>query len=61
MTDMLNELGCKSLQSRRKIAILSYLVFASLYKFRNDLANVDNTNLHPIIYFSTRSSGHAHI
>ena len=30
-----------------------------LYKFRNNLANVDNANLHPITYSSMHSSGHA--
>ena len=45
MTDMLNEMGWKSLQSRRIIARLSML-----YKFRNNLANVDNANLHPNYY-----------
>ena len=56
VTDMLNELGWKSLQSRRISARLSML-----YKFRNNLANVDNANLHQITYSSTRSSGHAYM
>ena len=56
MTDMLYELGWKSLQSRRIIARLSML-----YKFRNNLANVDNANLHPITYSSMRCSGHAYM
>ena len=54
VTDMLNELGWKSLQFPRTIARLSML-----YKFRNNLANVNNGNLHSITYSSTRSSGHA--
>ena len=64
VTDMLNELGWRSLQSHRTTgttARFSLLVFASLYKFRNNFANVDNTNLHPITYSSTRSSGHAYM
>ena len=51
---MLNELGWKLLQSPRTIARLSML-----YKFRNNLANADSANLHPITYSSTRYSGHA--
>ena len=30
-----------------------------LYKFRNDLANGDNAELHLVAYSCTRSSGHA--
>ena len=61
VTDMLNELGWRSLQSRRTTARFSLLVFASLYKFRNNFANVDNTTLYPITYSSTRSSGQAYM
>ena len=56
VTDMLIELGWKLLQSPRTIARLSML-----YKFRNNLANAINANLHPITYSSTRSSGHAYM
>ena len=53
VTDMLNELGWKSLQSRRVIDC-----FTVLYTFRNNLVTVDNTNLHPMTYSSTLFSGH---
>ena len=54
MSDMLNCLDWKTLQTRRTIARLCLL-----YKFRNNLAYVDNAELHPVAYSSTRSSGHA--
>ena len=54
MSDMLNCLGCKTLQSRRTITCLCLL-----HKLRNSLAYVDNAELHPVAYSSTRSSGHA--
>jgi len=44
----------RTLQSRRTIARLCLL-----YKFRNNLAYVDNAELHPVAYSSTRSCGHA--
>ena len=54
VSDMLNCLGWKTLQTRRTIARLCLL-----YKFRNNLAYVVNAELHPVAYSSTRSSGHA--
>lgn len=55
VTDMLCGLGWRTLQSRRTIARLSML-----YKFRNNLAYVDTSELQPDTYSSTRSSGHAY-
>ena len=51
VSDMLNCLGWKTLQSRRTIARLCLL-----YKLRNNLAYVDNAELRPVAYSSTRSS-----
>ena len=47
-------LDWKTLQSHRTIACPSVL-----YKFRNDLANRDNAELHLVAYSFTRSSAHA--
>ena len=54
MSDMLNCLGWKTLQSLRTIARLTLL-----YKFRNSLAYGDNADLHPVANSSTCSPGHA--
>ena len=55
VTDMLRDLGWRTLESRRTIARLTML-----YKFRNKLAYIENSELKPVTYSSTRSSGHAY-
>ena len=56
VTDMLNCLGWKTLQSRRTIARLTML-----YQLRNYLTSIDSCLLQPITYSSTRSSAHAYV
>jgi len=54
VSDMLNCLGWKTLQSHRAIARLCLF-----HKFSNNLAYVDNAELNPVAYSSRRSSGRA--